>query len=1120
MKLLGKLTYFVGIFITLVSCLDTAIGQTNAFVITPGTVNVTAPVGTSAFPSNVTVNTSGASVNFSIATSGALPTCDIRYQTATTVTPSQVTVFVETAGLSVGTYACGVVFSASGLTAVTVPVNITITGSASAGLSVSPQSLTLSGQTGAFPVTQNLTLTNSNLSVAVSYTAQVTYPSAPPAAWLSVSPTSGAVPPNGTVQVQANPNGLPSGTYSGTILITPSGAAAINIPVTFSVSGSPTLQIQQAGSTVSAVNFAYQSGTSLPAPQTLSVSSSSTSTPLQFNVAVNGGSTFLVVTPTGLLSTPSGGGSTNLTLSIASTATGLPAGTYTANVVISSAGASNPTTTIPVNFTVSALPLLSINAPPAAFNYSVGGTTPASQSVILSTSSTSLGISVFSNLPAGQTWLSALPSAPAASAAAPATITISVNPAGLAAGTYTGTVRIVANGAGNTPFDIPVTLNVSSSTLLNVTPSQLAYTYQTGGPQPVGQTINVASSSGSLNYTVTATTTGCGTSWITLSQPGGTTGAGGSSVSVFVNPAGIPGPSICQGTLNITATGATNTVSVPIVLQVSSAPIVQLSQSGIVLTGQQNNGNTLTTILTLTSSDSVSALSYTLSSPAPWLIVTPTSGNTPVNIQVAANTNSAGLQLGTNVTTITLTSPSLPAPISIPVTLTLTGNATVAVTPTTLSFTQSAGGQAPASQTVNVSLASGSGINAYTVVASANFGSWLTVNQTSQSIPGSFTVTANGASLSQGTYQGTITVSAAGANNSPLTIPVTLTVTQAQSLVLSASTLNFSATIGQQTNVPSQTLQVTSPTGPVTFTVGTTATTCPGFLTATPTSATTPATITVAVNFASLPVGTCTGSVTVSAPGAATQTSTVTLTVAGLPPPSVTQVVNGASFVPSAIAPGEIVTIFGTNLGPTTLAPYILNANNTFATKVAETEILFDGVAAPILFVRNDQVAVIVPFEIAGRFQTTIQIRRSGVVSGSIIQRVVDTAPGIFTVPSGGTGQGAIVNSNGVVNNASAPAARGGTVSVYFTGAGQTNPAGVSGALNSASPLNIINADVTVTIGGVNAPVSYKGGAPGNVQGLYQLNVTIPATIGAGQQPIVVTVGGVPTQSGVVVSVQ
>jgi uncharacterized protein (TIGR03437 family) len=158
-----------------------------------------------------------------------------------------------------------------------------------------------------------------------------------------------------------------------------------------------------------------------------------------------------------------------------------------------------------------------------------------------------------------------------------------------------------------------------------------------------------------------------------------------------------------------------------------------------------------------------------------------------------------------------------------------------------------------------------------------------------------------------------------------------------------------------------------------------------------------------------------------------------------------------------------------------------------------------------------------VPYGVAGRTTTNIVVEYSGVQSAPLTYNVALSAPGIYTQNSQGTGPGAILNQDGLtVNGSNAPEKRGNVIAIYMTGEGQTNPQGVDGAIIPpvASALKSPQQTVTVTIGGINAPVLYAGSAPDLVSGVMQVNVTIPLTASTGAQPVVVTVGSAVSQSG------
>jgi len=242
-----------------------------------------------------------------------------------------------------------------------------------------------------------------------------------------------------------------------------------------------------------------------------------------------------------------------------------------------------------------------------------------------------------------------------------------------------------------------------------------------------------------------------------------------------------------------------------------------------------------------------------------------------------------------------------------------------------------------------------------------------------------------------------------------------------------------------------------------------------------------------------------------------------------IPKPVITAIGNAASYSTGGVSPGENIVIFGTGIGPTAVVTGAVT-NNVWGTTTGNTRVLFDGVAAPVIYSSATQTSVMVPYGVSGRATTSIVVEYSGVQSNSITFNVVPAAPGIYTLNQQGTGPGAIINQNGVtVNGVNAPAPRGTVVSVYMTGEGQTNPAGVDGAIIPAvlSALKNPLLRVTATVGGVDAQVLYAGSAAGLISGVMQVNLMIPgnAPIG-GQVPIQISVGGVPTQAGVTIAVQ
>ncbi len=246
------------------------------------------------------------------------------------------------------------------------------------------------------------------------------------------------------------------------------------------------------------------------------------------------------------------------------------------------------------------------------------------------------------------------------------------------------------------------------------------------------------------------------------------------------------------------------------------------------------------------------------------------------------------------------------------------------------------------------------------------------------------------------------------------------------------------------------------------------------------------------------------------------------------PPPAISGgalvdgVLNAASFMGGAVAPGEILTIFGTGMGPAGKGfSYQLAASGNIASYSAGTRVLFDGTPGAILYAQANQVSVVAPFEIAGKAKVSIQVEYLGQASAAATEAVAAAAPGIFSVAQNGVGPGAILNQDGVtVNSATHPAAKGSVVAIFATGGGQTNPTSVDGQFAPVDAPVLAASPVTATVGGVAAKVTYSGGSPGSVAGLSQVNVAIPSDTPSGAAEVVLTIDGAASRAGVTVAVE
>ena len=234
---------------------------------------------------------------------------------------------------------------------------------------------------------------------------------------------------------------------------------------------------------------------------------------------------------------------------------------------------------------------------------------------------------------------------------------------------------------------------------------------------------------------------------------------------------------------------------------------------------------------------------------------------------------------------------------------------------------------------------------------------------------------------------------------------------------------------------------------------------------------------------------------------------------------TVSAVTNGASNLNGPVAPGEVVVIYGSGLGPSPLAQYQTDSNGLVPTNVGGTSVYFNGVLAPVLYASANQVAAVAPFGIVGSL-AQMYVQYQNVTSAPFNLSVASQIPAIFTLNGSGTGQAAAIdNKDGSINGAARPAKVGDFVQLYITGAGQTSTSGIDGLIN-AVPLPVPIATVKVTIGGQTANVNFAGGAPGAVAGVIQVNAQIPSgiTVG-GTVPVVVQVGASNSQPGVTIAV-
>jgi uncharacterized protein (TIGR03437 family) len=207
-----------------------------------------------------------------------------------------------------------------------------------------------------------------------------------------------------------------------------------------------------------------------------------------------------------------------------------------------------------------------------------------------------------------------------------------------------------------------------------------------------------------------------------------------------------------------------------------------------------------------------------------------------------------------------------------------------------------------------------------------------------------------------------------------------------------------------------------------------------------------------------------------------------------------TGIVNAGSSAPftAAIAPGELLTLYGANLA----AGVQVESGVPFPTTLGNVQVMINNIAAPLYYVTPTQISAIVPYGLTGSI-ANVQVINNNVASNAVTAYLNATAPGVLTQSQNGLGYGDVVHQNGTLVNAKNPAQIGETVSVFLTGLGAVNPAVGDGSAGPTNPLSNATNTITAYIGGVQATVAYAGLAP-QLGGLYQINLTVPSGLTAG----------------------
>jgi uncharacterized protein (TIGR03437 family) len=1084
-------------------------------------INLTAAQGASAFANPLITTTSTAPITISVTTSTSSCTGTLWLSASAPGTlissatgGTALSVQASAAGLAPGLCTGTIIVTPSVGAVLTIPVNFTVGNTGTGNLSATPNPVNLAFTTGGTLPSSNLFL--STTSGITNVNASVNCPQG----WLLVnSSTSATVPISSGLIVSASSTAysLTTNNYTCSILLSDAGSsgATYNVTVNLSVNGGSTT-----GLTVSPNPIVFNSQFNGSQMSTIvTVTSQQTGT---LAVSTNG-CTWMTANGNGLAITAGGSANFNvfanpfgLAVSSYNCTLSISVGTLSITVPVTlnvGTGGGNGTTAVAPSAislvyqtgaspSFASHPILSITGPDGPWSTSVQYSSGTGGWLVLSAQT--------GNLPTDRA------------------ITLGANITGLTQGSYNAILTINTNGG---TANVNISLTVTGSAIIYANPGSANFFYTSGTAAPSPQSVFLGNSdSSSVSATAVAAD-----SWVIVQQT-----SGSSVFTVTVDPTN-KAAGVYTSSVTITeSSAANNPYSFPVVLVVNSGggggslsffPAGTLSLS-------TSNASVQTQTLTV-SANSPTTFTVSPSSTGNWLSVNPTSGTTNQNLSVTANP--AGLSNGTYNGTLTFSSNGTTQTVSVSFTVagsTVGTGVSVAcvtscgTTQPNMAFTGQAGAGSLPAGTLNVTSASGSAPVAFTAaVTTSTGGNWLSTNIGSSVVntpynPLSVTVNLGTGStaLAAGTYTGNIAITPQG-GGSTVNVQVTLTVTAPPTVSASPNTLNFSYRAGDP-NPASQTVNVTGGTA---LPFGVTVSPSKAWLSATPTSGTTPGTVTVSIDPTGLAAGAYTGTVTVAGTGSAAGSTAVTISLTVTAPlPTVARVVNAASYLGSSRSPGELITLFASDanhpIGPSTPVGLQLDSSGKVATTLGGVQVLINGLACPLTYVSATQVNAVVPYQVAPFLTATVLVKYLGQTSNGVPVNIVTTSPGIYTLNSSGTGPAAALNSNNTVNAPNNPAARGDVVVLYLTGEGQTSPAGVTGKVTTANatppltPAPLL--PIGITIAGQAANYIFAGEAPGIVSGVLQLNVTIPTSINAGDVPVVVSIGGNPSQTGVTISVK
>jgi uncharacterized protein (TIGR03437 family) len=225
----------------------------------------------------------------------------------------------------------------------------------------------------------------------------------------------------------------------------------------------------------------------------------------------------------------------------------------------------------------------------------------------------------------------------------------------------------------------------------------------------------------------------------------------------------------------------------------------------------------------------------------------------------------------------------------------------------------------------------------------------------------------------------------------------------------------------------------------------------------------------------------------------------------GVPTVSAGNILSAATFAPGPVAPNSWMTVYGTNLAPTTRAWKASDfVNGAMPSSLDGTSVILTAFGAPrravVGFVSPGQVNFLLPSD-TNATTVQVQVRNPAGITTQLPITVQNAAPQLLTVD----GKSAVAfHGNGSAVAASSPATPGETITLFCTGCGQTTPALVPSQIpTQASPVATLP---TMTIDGNPATVAATTVMPTS-PGVYQVSVQVPAAAANGDLPAAIKLG-------------